>query len=230
MAASASGSDRAPVVICYDGSVEAAEALEFVAETGKSVWEPVERVAHETNARLIACGTAKSGAKATVPSVLPQRAGPKGQQAGAGGALREGGRGAAAGVREGLIHCPGARPRRRRMSAVAWSRCPWAPSGWSSATSARARSTRSTPSSPPSLAPSRTRPACTASSRNVPEALRQAGRYVERAIDAQDASYFLSRITVVRTDRPVMRPWRKRLFVVMARNEADPSRDLRWGI
>jgi KUP system potassium uptake protein len=59
--------------------------------------------------------------------------------------------------------------------------------------------------------------------RNVPEALLHAAKYVERPIDVQGASYFVSRITVVPTDSPVMRRWRKRLFVAMARNQVDPS-------
>jgi nucleotide-binding universal stress UspA family protein len=140
MKASASVRDDAPVVICYDGSVEAEEALEFVSkllpgtpaivvsvwkpvleealaaagrqvppisdiaegserehhtavglalegaqraaeagleaealavETGKSVWEAVEQVALEAHAKLIACGTSKTGVKATVPTILP---------------------------------------------------------------------------------------------------------------------------------------------------------------
>jgi hypothetical protein len=35
------------------------------------VWEAVERVAIETNSKLIACGTSKCGVKATVPTSLP---------------------------------------------------------------------------------------------------------------------------------------------------------------
>jgi nucleotide-binding universal stress UspA family protein len=140
MDAPPAGRDEAPVVICYDGTPEAVEALEFVAEllpgmpaivvsvwkpvieealaaagrqvppisdiaqgsereqhtavgvardgarrasdagldaeavaveTVKSVWEAVEQVALDARARLIACGTAKSGMKATVPTALP---------------------------------------------------------------------------------------------------------------------------------------------------------------
>jgi KUP system potassium uptake protein len=59
---------------------------------------------------------------------------------------------------------------------------------------------------------------------NVPETLAvAAARGVEGTIDVERASYFLSRITVVPTDAAGMRSWRKRLFVVMWRNEADPA-------
>jgi KUP system potassium uptake protein len=58
---------------------------------------------------------------------------------------------------------------------------------------------------------------------DVPKTLLLAAQYVEGTINFQGASYFLSRITIIPTDSPVMRPWRKKLFVAMARNEADPS-------
>ena len=58
---------------------------------------------------------------------------------------------------------------------------------------------------------------------NVPRALREASeRGVESPLDHDACTYVLSRITIVRTDRPGMRPWRKRLFIAMARNAADP--------
>lgn len=62
---------------------------------------------------------------------------------------------------------------------------------------------------------------------NIPCVLLQAARQVERGIDVDHASYFLSRITIVPTDSPVMRLWRKKLFIRLARNEADPSRYFR---
>jgi KUP system potassium uptake protein len=62
---------------------------------------------------------------------------------------------------------------------------------------------------------------------DVPRALLQATRQVERTLEVDRASYFLSRITIVPTNSPVMRQWRKRLFVALARNEADPSRYFR---
>lgn len=42
-------------------------------------------------------------------------------------------------------------------------------------------------------------------------------------IDLDDATYFLSRITVHRSERPGMRQWRKRLFIALAHNAADPT-------
>jgi KUP system potassium uptake protein len=62
---------------------------------------------------------------------------------------------------------------------------------------------------------------------NIPLALLQAARQVERTLDVERASYFLSRITIVPTNSPVMRAWRKKLFIRLARNEADPSRYFR---
>jgi KUP system potassium uptake protein len=59
---------------------------------------------------------------------------------------------------------------------------------------------------------------------NVPEVLRLAAdRGLERPIDVDGASYFVSRATIVRSDRPGMRSWRKRLFIAMARNAANPA-------
>jgi KUP system potassium uptake protein len=45
----------------------------------------------------------------------------------------------------------------------------------------------------------------------------------ERGGDVEHASYFVSRITIVATDAPGMRRWRKALFIVMWRNQADPT-------
>jgi KUP system potassium uptake protein len=45
---------------------------------------------------------------------------------------------------------------------------------------------------------------------------------VEGELDLERASYFLSRITIVATDAPGMARWRKKLFVVIARNAANP--------
>jgi KUP system potassium uptake protein len=45
---------------------------------------------------------------------------------------------------------------------------------------------------------------------------------LERNLDLEHASYFLSRITITRSDRPDMSKWRKLLFVAMARNAASP--------
>ena len=46
---------------------------------------------------------------------------------------------------------------------------------------------------------------------------------VECAIDIDDASYFLSRITILRTKAPGMRMWRKRLFMAISRTSANPA-------
>jgi KUP system potassium uptake protein len=60
-------------------------------------------------------------------------------------------------------------------------------------------------------------------SQDVPKALRHADeKGLERDVDTEHLSYFLSRITIVVTDAPGMRKWRKRLFVALARNAADP--------
>ena len=58
---------------------------------------------------------------------------------------------------------------------------------------------------------------------NVPRAAARGGRARRRGAAGPPAcTYFLSRITIMRTDSPGMRPWRKRLFTAMARNAADP--------
>jgi KUP system potassium uptake protein len=55
---------------------------------------------------------------------------------------------------------------------------------------------------------------------NIPAALAQARKQglLERNLDLEHASYFVSRITITPTDDPGMRPWRKHLFIAMARN------------
>ncbi len=59
---------------------------------------------------------------------------------------------------------------------------------------------------------------------DVPAALRQARKQglLERNLDLEHASYFVSRITITPTDAPSMRQWRKKLFVTMSRNAASP--------
>jgi len=57
---------------------------------------------------------------------------------------------------------------------------------------------------------------------DVPGTLRMAAGSVEGDIDVDGASYFLSRITIVPTGAPGMAKWRKKLFVVVARNAANP--------
>lgn len=59
---------------------------------------------------------------------------------------------------------------------------------------------------------------------NVPEVLRLADKQgLERAIDIDNASYFLSRITIVATDGSEMSTLRKKLFLALAHNAADPA-------
>jgi KUP system potassium uptake protein len=57
---------------------------------------------------------------------------------------------------------------------------------------------------------------------NVPGTLRMASDRVEGKLDLDGASYFLSRISIVQTDAPGMSRWRKRLFIAIARNAANP--------
>jgi KUP system potassium uptake protein len=57
---------------------------------------------------------------------------------------------------------------------------------------------------------------------DVPATVRMAAGQVEGTLDLERASYFLSRITIVATDAPGMARWRKRLFVAIARNAANP--------
>jgi KUP system potassium uptake protein len=59
---------------------------------------------------------------------------------------------------------------------------------------------------------------------NVPEALQLCRKLglLERSLDLEHASYFVSRITISPTDAPGMRRWRKQIFIAMARNAASP--------
>jgi len=59
---------------------------------------------------------------------------------------------------------------------------------------------------------------------DVPAALRVAHRLglLEGTCDIDTASYFLSQITIVRSDTPGMSRWRKNLFLTLAHNAADP--------
>jgi KUP system potassium uptake protein len=58
---------------------------------------------------------------------------------------------------------------------------------------------------------------------NIPATLRLAVQQdlLEGTIDVDQASYFLSQITIVPTDEPSMSGWRKRLFLTMAHNAAN---------
>jgi KUP system potassium uptake protein len=57
---------------------------------------------------------------------------------------------------------------------------------------------------------------------DVPATLQMAAERLEGDIDLERASYFLSRIVIVATDAPGMSRWRKRLFIAIARNAANP--------
>jgi KUP system potassium uptake protein len=58
---------------------------------------------------------------------------------------------------------------------------------------------------------------------DVPRILRDAvARGLEGDCEPSTASYFVSRMTLVATDAPGMARWRKRLFVAIARNAANP--------
>ena len=59
---------------------------------------------------------------------------------------------------------------------------------------------------------------------DVPAALAMARKQglLERNLDLEHASYFLSRIHIIPTGERTFSPWRKRLFLAMARNAASP--------
>jgi KUP system potassium uptake protein len=59
---------------------------------------------------------------------------------------------------------------------------------------------------------------------DVPAALRLAAErgLLDRGFDPDETSYFLSHVTIVRTNAPGMRAWRKWLFIAMAQNAASP--------
>jgi KUP system potassium uptake protein len=58
---------------------------------------------------------------------------------------------------------------------------------------------------------------------DVPELIRQADNIVgECDIDTEECSYFVSHITIVRTDAEGMATWRKRLFMNSARLSSNP--------
>jgi KUP system potassium uptake protein len=59
---------------------------------------------------------------------------------------------------------------------------------------------------------------------NIPEALALARKLglLDRNLDLEHASYFVSRISITPTDAPGMDRWRKKLFIAMARNAASP--------
>jgi KUP system potassium uptake protein len=59
---------------------------------------------------------------------------------------------------------------------------------------------------------------------NLPEAIGRAREMgLEGELDVDNASYFISRVTLVVTDNPGMPMWQKKLFAAIARNEAPPE-------
>ncbi len=59
---------------------------------------------------------------------------------------------------------------------------------------------------------------------DVPKLMRQAAqRGVEGDPQLENPSYFVSRIQIVATDRPGMAMWRKKLFLAISRNAANPA-------
>jgi KUP system potassium uptake protein len=59
---------------------------------------------------------------------------------------------------------------------------------------------------------------------DVPKHLHDAKDKLEGKVDLEDASYFISRIAIIATRGKGMWTWRKRLFVTIARNAANPVR------
>ncbi|WP_375490406.1 potassium transporter Kup [uncultured Jatrophihabitans sp.] len=63
---------------------------------------------------------------------------------------------------------------------------------------------------------------------DLPDALcRAIGKSEELRFDPQHASYFVSRLTITRAGRGGMATWRKRLFIGLAHNAANPSANFR---
>ena len=58
---------------------------------------------------------------------------------------------------------------------------------------------------------------------DVPRTLRRAAKRLERDADFEHVSYFLSRITIIPGKTPGMALWRKKLFITIARNAANPA-------
>jgi len=59
---------------------------------------------------------------------------------------------------------------------------------------------------------------------NVPNALRQATAHgLETEVDVENAIYFVSQMTIVRSDAPGMRRWRKKLFLALSRTSTSPA-------
>jgi KUP system potassium uptake protein len=59
-------------------------------------------------------------------------------------------------------------------------------------------------------------------STDIPAELRRVRKRLEGDVDLDHASWFLSKMTIVPSEHPPMRPWRLKLFLAMARNAANP--------
>jgi KUP system potassium uptake protein len=57
---------------------------------------------------------------------------------------------------------------------------------------------------------------------DIPRTLRRATKKMEGDIDVSQASFFISRMTIVMTNEPGMARWRKKLFMAMTRNTSNP--------
>ncbi len=59
---------------------------------------------------------------------------------------------------------------------------------------------------------------------DVPKSLAIARKrgLLERNLDLENASYIVSRMIITAGDAPTMRPWRKSIFMALARNSASP--------
>jgi KUP system potassium uptake protein len=59
---------------------------------------------------------------------------------------------------------------------------------------------------------------------DIPAMIKQSiGASTELNLDAEQASYFLSRLAIERGNQPGMATWRKRLFIGLAHNAASPA-------
>jgi KUP system potassium uptake protein len=59
-------------------------------------------------------------------------------------------------------------------------------------------------------------------STDIPAELQRVRKRLEGDVDLDHASWFLSKMTIVPSEHPPMRPWRLKLFLVLARNAANP--------
>ncbi len=57
---------------------------------------------------------------------------------------------------------------------------------------------------------------------DIPRTLRRAAKHLEGEIDVSHATYFISRMSIVMGNTPGMARWRKKLFMAMSRNVANP--------